>query len=129
MKFKLLSTVTALALVISSLGTAQAFNNDGIKGLMFGGVSGAIMGKAIGGEAKGVIIGSLLGGTLGMLIDMDTGRNHTVIMDGHRHGKRTRFEYNNIRDERHDRRHRIKNRKPHRHNRPWRRESRRHRRY
>ncbi|HER62426.1 MAG TPA: hypothetical protein ENO11_00405 [Desulfobacteraceae bacterium] len=83
---KLTAFVLGFFMVLASVGIAQARHNDGLEGLVIGGVGGAAIGHVITGTPEGVIVGSVLGGTIGMLIDAGNNRHQVVyIKDRHRH--------------------------------------------
>ncbi len=128
---KISAIIITLALVLTTLGTANARHNDGLEGLLLGAGSGAIIGQVIGRDAEGALVGSVIGGTIGLMIGLD--RDHGVVVDRPRHVPQVRIVYNNRWDDRHNRwenrrhrrydRHRGRN-----HRRHWRQERRHHRR-
>ena len=127
MKIKNLSPIViGLAIVMTTLGTAEARHRDGLEGLLLGSGAGAIIGQTIGRSPEGVIVGSVIGGTIGMLIDISSDRDHLVVINNHRHHHpRPGWVYSSHRDRRHDR---WDHRKHRRHERRWRHERRHHRR-
>ncbi len=83
---KLTALVFGIFIVLASFNIAEAHHNDGLKGLVIGGVGGAAIGHVITGTQEGMIFGSFLGGTIGMLIDAENDRHNVVIIkDRHRH--------------------------------------------
>lgn len=121
---KLSPIVMGLAMAMITVTTAEARHSNGLDGLLLGSAGGAIIGQAIGRSPEGIRPGSVIGGTLGMLIDLDSGRNHVVVVDNHRHHRpRTGWVYSSPRDRQHDR---WEHRKHRRHERRWRQERRQH---
>ncbi|MEN8143128.1 MAG: hypothetical protein ABFQ82_05975 [Thermodesulfobacteriota bacterium] len=120
------SIVIGLALVMTTVTTAEARHNNGLEGLLLGSGAGAIIGQAIDRSPEGVIVGSVIGGTLGLLIDLGSDRDHVVVIDNHRHHRpRAAWVYSSHWDRRRDR---WEHRKHRRHERRWRQERRHHRR-
>ena len=124
MKNRLSSLVIGLAIIITTVGTAEARHNDGLEGLLLGSAGGAIVGHAIDRSPEGAIVGSMIGGTIGMLLDLGSDRKHLVVVNRPHHLPRATYSYTSHQDRRHERWH---NRKHRRQERPWRQE-RRHRR-
>ena len=94
----------ALALMMTTVGTATAHQGDGIEGLLLGGAGGAIVGQAIARNPQGVIVGSLIGGTLGVLIDIGSARDRVVVVDRPHYPPRVGYVSGNHRDFRRDNR-------------------------
>jgi len=83
---KLTSLIIGIVIILATLNVAEARHNEGLGGLLIGGVGGAAIGHAITQSPEGIIIGSLVGGTIGMLVEVESGRNHIVVINGrHRH--------------------------------------------
>jgi len=94
----------ALALMMTTVGTATAHQRIGIEGLLLGGAGGALVGQAIARNPEGVIVGSLIGGTLGMLLDVGLARDRVVVIDRPHYPPRVGHVFVNHWDYRQDKR-------------------------
>ena len=90
---KLTAFVVGIFILLASFSIAEAHRNDGLEGLVIGGVSGAAIGHVVTGDPKGMIFGSFLGGTIGMIIDAGNDWNHVVVREDRQSHYRNRPDH------------------------------------
>lgn len=74
----------AAVIVLAGFNVARA-HDEGIEGLIIGGIGGAAIGHVISGTPEGVIVGSFIGSSIGLLASGDNHYHH-VRSVGKRYG-------------------------------------------